>query len=144
MTVQTNTVSIPSTGASGSNKDVVGIGGGPAGLAAAIAGRLRGFNVTFVGAADPPLDKTRGEGVLPAGIGALRLLGVEVSERDGMPLRGIRFLGGGTTVASSFQSGTDLAIRRTRLHQILAARASQLGVQFQWDTHVTQASDLTV
>ena len=48
------------------------IGGGPAGLAAAIAARQRGFEVTLADAAMPPIDKACGEGIMPDGIAAAR------------------------------------------------------------------------
>src|SRR5204862_8051575 len=48
--------------------DVFVIGGGPAGLAAAIAARRRGFDVTLADGAVPPIDKACGEGIMPDGI----------------------------------------------------------------------------
>ena len=48
--------------------DVFVIGGGPAGLAAAIAARGRGFRVLVADGAQPPIDKACGEGLLPTGV----------------------------------------------------------------------------
>ena len=48
--------------------DVFAIGGGPAGLAAAIAARRRGFDVTLADSSVPPIDKACGEGVMPDGL----------------------------------------------------------------------------
>ncbi len=120
--------------------DVFVIGGGPAGLAAAIATRLKGFEVAVADAAHPPIDKACGEGLLPAGLKALRRLGVHIAEGDAFPFRGIRFLGDGVSVEASFSSGFGLAMRRTRLHQILADRAAELGVRLLWNTRVTRTS----
>ncbi len=120
--------------------DVFIVGGGPAGLAAAIAARLKGFDVTVADAARPPIDKACGEGLLPSAIGALQQLGIEISDDDAMPFRGIRFISGATTVEASFPSGFGLAIRRTRLHQILIHRAAELGVRLQWGTRVSEVS----
>ena len=106
--------------------DVLVIGGGPAGLAAAIAARFKGFDVTVVDSAQPPIDKSCGEGVLPAGIEILRRFGVQLSPGDG------------ASVEASFQSGYGLGLRRTRLHQLLVDRASQLGVRLLWGNHVTE------
>src|SRR5438046_5305730 len=100
--------------------EVLVIGGGPAGLAAAIAARVKGFDVTVVDAAQPPIDKACGEGILPAGVEALRRLGIQVSPTDGIPFRGVRLLSDGTAVTASFESSPGLAVRRTRLHEILA------------------------
>src|ERR1022692_2180287 len=57
--------------------DLFVIGGGPAGLAAAIAARLKGLNVTLADGARPPIDKACGEGLMPDGLAALRSLGVK-------------------------------------------------------------------
>ena len=46
--------------------DVLVIGGGPAGLATAIAARMKGFDVTVVDGAKPPIDKACGEGLMPS------------------------------------------------------------------------------
>jgi flavin-dependent dehydrogenase len=122
--------------------DVLVIGGGPAGLAAAIAARSKGFDVTVVDAARPPIDKACGEGIMPAGVEVLRRLGVRLSGGDAFPLRGIRFLDPGVSVEAGFRFGPGLALRRTELHQILACRASDLGVRLLWGTLVSDASKL--
>ena len=117
--------------------DILVIGGGPAGLAAAIAARFKGFDVTVVDAARPPIDKSCGEGISPAGVEILRRFGVQLSTADGFPVRGIRFVGDGASVEAGFPSGSGLGLRRTRLHQILVGRASELGVRLLWNTPVT-------
>ena len=71
--------------------DVLVIGGGPAGLATAIAARKKGFEVTVVDGAKPPIDKACGEGLMPNTLAALRELGVAICPADGQALRGIRF-----------------------------------------------------
>ena len=55
---------------------VLVIGGGPAGLATAIAARMKGFEVTVADGAKPPIDKACGEGLMPSTMAALRALGV--------------------------------------------------------------------
>jgi flavin-dependent dehydrogenase len=116
--------------------DVVVVGGGPAGLASAIAIRLKGFEVTVLDPACPPIDKACGEGIPPAGVEALRQLGVRLAGHDAFALRGIRFLDRGCAVEAPFQHGAGRALRRTRLHEILAGRAAELGVRLLWGTHL--------
>src|SRR5436309_2237554 len=55
--------------------DVFVIGGGPAGLAAAIATRRKGFRVTVADGSEPPIDKACGEGLLTDTAIAFRELG---------------------------------------------------------------------
>ncbi len=51
--------------------DLFVVGGGPAGLATAIAARNRGWSVIVADARKPPLDKACGEGLLPDGVAAV-------------------------------------------------------------------------
>jgi len=55
--------------------DVFVIGGGPAGLAAAIAARQQGFRVIVADGAKPPIDKACGEALMPDAIAAFTRLG---------------------------------------------------------------------
>ena len=112
--------------------DVLIIGGGPAGLAAGIAARLKGFTVTVADTARPPIDKACGEGLLPAAPAALAQLGVHITREHAFPFRGIRFVGEGATVEASFPAGLGWGIRRTKLHQLLRDRANEAGVRMLW------------
>jgi flavin-dependent dehydrogenase len=113
--------------------DVFIVGGGPAGLAAAIACRLRGMDVVVADGAHPPIDKACGEGILPDGVAAARILGVRL---DGAPLRGIRFLDGPTTADAAFPENPGIGVRRTRLHETLVARAEDVGVRLLWGSPI--------
>jgi len=106
---------------------VLVVGGGPAGLAAAIAARRKGFSVAVVDAAVPPIDKACGEGLMPDALKALAELGVEIPAGVGLPFRGIRFLGEDVSVEADFPAGSGLAMRRAALHQILVDAAAQAG-----------------
>lgn len=117
--------------------DVFIIGGGPAGLAAAIAARLKGFRVIVADGAKPPIDKACGEGLLPDALSALGRLGVFIGAMDGSSVRGIRFLDGGATAGADFPNGRGLGVRRVVLHQKMMERASGCGVSFLWNTPVT-------
>jgi menaquinone-9 beta-reductase len=121
--------------------DIFVIGGGPAGLAAAIAARQRGLRVTVADGAEPPIDKCCGEGLLPDGVAALENLGVSLPWADGRVFRGIRFLIPDVSAETPFpKNGRGLAIRRTSLHRVLLEHAQQLGAEFLWRTAVTGIS----
>ncbi|HKO03469.1 MAG TPA: NAD(P)/FAD-dependent oxidoreductase [Candidatus Acidoferrales bacterium] len=120
--------------------DVFVIGGGPAGLAVAIAARQKGFRVTLADPVGPGADKACGEGVMPEGVEALRELGVEVPAGEARPFCGIRFLDGGRVAEARFAKGQGLGIRRTTLHRVLVERAEACGVQLLWRTKVSGIS----
>ncbi|HEV2419774.1 MAG TPA: FAD-dependent monooxygenase [Terriglobia bacterium] len=112
--------------------DVLIAGAGPAGLAAAIALRQKGFEVVTADPAHPPIDKACGEGVMPEGIRALTALGVAIDPRASFPLRGIRFLRGSVAVEAAFPRGRGAGIRRTALYRALLHRATEAGVVMLW------------
>jgi menaquinone-9 beta-reductase len=117
--------------------EVFVIGGGPAGLAAAIAARRRGFQVIVADGNRPPIDKPCGEGLMPDSIAALQELGVEIAADQGYPLRGIKFLENEKSATACFPTGSGVGLRRPILHQKMLDRAAALGVQFLWETPVT-------
>ena len=120
--------------------EVLVAGGGPAGLAAAIAARQAGFEVAVVDCAQPPIDKACGEGIMPDGLAALAALGVQVDARKRPPFRGIRFINGLREVEASFPAGVGYGIRRTLLHQWLVDRAAECGVSLHWGRRITGLS----
>jgi len=117
--------------------DVFVIGGGPAGLAAAIAARQRGLDVIVVDGACPPIDKPCGEGLMPDGRAALAQLGISVPAVDSHPFRGISFISGDLRIAASFPNGDGIGVRRTILHRLMVARAESVGVSLLWKTPIT-------
>jgi len=121
----------------GTDAEVLVIGGGPAGLAAAIALRQKGMHACVVDGSRPPIDKTCGEGLLPQTLQSLSELGVEVQPEWGKKIPGLRFVNGKILVAAKFPARTGLGVRRTVLHQKLIERAEELGVSFLWNTAVT-------
>lgn len=103
--------------------DVFVIGGGPAGLAAAIAARQRGLRAIVADGSAPPIDKPCGEGLMAETQAALGDLGVPADDLDGYPIRGIRFVQRDDQVAAAFPKGRGIGIRRTILHEMLVKRA---------------------
>lgn len=118
-------------------KEVFVVGGGPAGLAVAIAARRRGLNAIVADGAEPPIDKACGEGLLPESLAALQDLGIRLSEDFGWRLRGIRFIQTNSQVCADFPHGHAMGFRRTLLHEILVAKAKESGVEFLWNTPVS-------
>jgi len=116
--------------------DVFIIGGGPAGLAAAIAARQRGFDVVVADSAIPPIDKPCGEGLMPDAIAALLNLGVSISAADSFPFWGVRFLDRGTAVDAKFPVGCARGVRRTTLHRMMIDQAEAVGVHLSWGAKV--------
>jgi flavin-dependent dehydrogenase len=127
-----------------SNASVCIVGGGPAGLAASIELRSRGFTVTVADGARPPVDKACGEGLMPETVVSLRRMGIPLDPRDGHPLRGIRFISDGVPVTANFSAGQGIGMRRRVLHSKMAAYAAKIGVQFMWDSPVTGLSSRAI
>ena len=117
--------------------DVFIIGGGPAGLATAIAARSHDLSVVVADGALPPIDKACGEGLMPDGVEALRNLGITIPENESYPFRGIRFVCDGTKAEATFPRGTAYGIRRTHLHRVMVDHAAACGVRLLWQAAVT-------
>jgi flavin-dependent dehydrogenase len=146
---------------SGIATDTLIVGGGPAGLAAALALRRRGVKVTVADARRPPIDKACGEGIMPDSLRDLAALGVELTPEDGVPFRGIRFVHHGSdpygsdsrtmqirAVATAefpqderFRTNAGVGLSRLRLHARLVRAAEEAGVELRWQTQVQLKSD---
>lgn len=130
--------------------DVLIVGGGPAGLAAALALRQRGASVTVADAMKPPIDKACGEGLMPDSLQELARLGVELTAEDGAEFRGIRFVNGAHAATAQFpacgvqatQAGIGLS--RQTLHSKLLAQAEKVGVNLRWQSPVQLKEDGSV
>ncbi|MGA2430027.1 MAG: NAD(P)/FAD-dependent oxidoreductase [Candidatus Acidiferrum sp.] len=118
------------------NTDVFIIGGGPAGLAAAIAARQKGFRVIVADGCAPPIEKPCGEGMLPETLAGLQAMGIEISPTEGRKFRGIRFVQEGSQVSADFSQGSGIGLRRPLLHGRMVARAEEYGVRLLWETPI--------
>ena len=117
--------------------DVLVIGGGPAGIATAIAASLQGLRVTVMDLRKPPIDKPCGEGLLPKAVVALSQLGIELSPDRVFPFSGFSFLDENSLASTRIQMQA-FGVRRTVFHRLLTDRASDLGVTFLWATRVVR------
>lgn len=118
--------------------DIFIVGGGPAGLAAAIAARQRGFRVVVADGERPPIDKACGEGFLPDGVAALDRLGIQIPAEQTWALRGIRFWSEEQHAETRFPEPIcGFAVRRTSLHRVMIGQAEQLGAELFWGAPVT-------
>jgi flavin-dependent dehydrogenase len=117
--------------------DVFVVGGGPAGLATAIAARRHGLSVVVADGAIPPIDKPCGEGLMPDGVEALHHLGINIPDGAAYPCRGIRFVSDGVRAEANFPRGTAYGIRRTHLHRLMLDHAAASGVYMMWQAAVT-------
>ena len=117
--------------------DIFVVGGGPAGLAVAIAASQSGFRVMVADGAPPPIEKSCGEGMMPETCSALRALGVEINPAHGHRFSGIAFNQPGARVFADFPQGYGVGLRRLLLHEQLIARAERCGSQMLWKTPVS-------
>ncbi len=114
--------------------DVLILGGGPAGLAAAIAMRQKGIDCLVVEAMEPAIDKGCAEGLMPDALASLRQLGLEITQQQGHRFRGIRFNNLQHHVHADFPNGMGIGVRRTKLHRLIADRAHEAGVTVAWSS----------
>lgn len=121
--------------------DVLIVGGGPAGLAAAIALRQRGIDCLVVDALEPPIEKGCGEGLMPDTLQSLRELGITISEDEGYAFKGIRFIDPSHRVDACFPNGTGIGVRRTHLHRRMHERAREIGTRFAWGSPARLQAD---
>jgi flavin-dependent dehydrogenase len=108
--------------------DVVVIGGGPAGLASAVALARAGSSVLVCERARQPGLKPCGEGLLPRAYQELRSLGLSAGEllADGQLLQGVRYISAsGVRASARFREGPGLGLRRIALERLLRGLAER-------------------
>ncbi|WP_426308611.1 NAD(P)/FAD-dependent oxidoreductase [Cellulosimicrobium sp. E-16] len=111
--------------------DVLVVGGGPVGLAAALHGRRAGHDVVVVDRRAGVIDKACGEGLLPGALAAVLDLGVDP---PGHRLAGIAYRDAARHADHPFAAGPGRGVRRTALHAALRERALAEGVTIEHAT----------
>jgi len=124
------------------SREVVVVGGGPAGSATAIFLRQRGHDVVLLDEARFPRDKICGEGISPEAWRLLAAMGADASVRalEPNPLRGMTIVSPDGTAFSGDYRGNALpgfALRRESLDHALLKTARACGVEVREGVRVT-------
>ena len=118
--------------------DVVIVGAGPGGASAAYHLASLGFDVALLDKAAFPRDKVCGDGLTPAAVAELSLMGVDTT--GWMRNRGLRVIGGGNEVYFEWPEqatlpGYGMARTRLELDADLVAKAQGAGARL-YENHV--------
>ena len=123
-------------------RDVLVVGGGPAGAAASTFLRARGHDVLLLDEARFPRDKVCGEGVSPEAWRLLDAMGAAEGVRalSPRPLRGMRLTApDGTSFRGTYRGAAQagFAVRREALDACLLEAARRAGVEAREGVHAT-------
>lgn len=108
--------------------EVVVVGGGPAGLSAALICARRGLDTTIVEKRTFPVIKACGEGLMPGGVDALKHLVPQelINKMKYRKFSGIRYIApNGECTSGYFGKGDGWGIERSELSKLLSQAAEQ-------------------
>lgn len=132
-----------SGGATGADADVIVVGAGPAGSAAAYHLANAGLDVLLLEKATFPRDKVCGDGLTPRAVAALVKMGIETGPAAGWAHnKGLRIVGGGLRLElpwPELASFPDYGLVRPRadFDELLARAAEKAGARLREDTTVS-------
>jgi geranylgeranyl reductase family protein len=121
--------------------DVIVVGAGPGGSAAAYHLAHHGLDVLLLEKAEFPREKVCGDGLTPRAVKQLIAMGVATDGEGWLRNKGLRILGGGIRMElpwPDLASYPDYGLTRTRLDfdQLLATTATKAGARLQTGTNV--------
>ncbi|MGY1806780.1 geranylgeranyl reductase family protein [Blastococcus sp. SYSU D00669] len=135
---------MPTDGRAPLRADVVVVGAGPAGSAAAWALATAGLDVVVLEKSPFPREKVCGDGLTPRGVKALDDMGIDTSPAAGwVRHKGLRVFGGGEVVEVDWPQldrwpGYGLIRSRRDLDAVLAAHAAAAGARVHHEVTVTE------
>lgn len=129
---------VPSRG----EADVIVVGAGPGGSAAAYYLAQHGLDVLQLEKTEFPREKVCGDGMTPRSVKQLIKMGVDIDGPGWLRNRGLRVIGGGTRLELDWPdlaTYPEFGLTRTRLDfdELLSARAVAGGVRLQTNTTVS-------
>src|SRR6478735_12073920 len=122
--------------------DVIVVGAGPAGATAATYLARSGVDVLLLEKSTFPREKVCGDGLTPRGVKQVLALGIDVSGPDWIKNKGLRVIGGGTSLELPWpvlQDFPDFGLVRPRrdFDDMLATLAVKAGARLRVATTVT-------
>ncbi|MEW2418480.1 geranylgeranyl reductase family protein [Streptomyces sp. NPDC046866] len=140
--MSTDRDAVEGAGTGGGEAQVIVVGAGPAGSAAAVHLARAGLDVLLLEKSDFPREKVCGDGLTPRGVHQLVRMGIDINAPGWMRNRGMRWVCGGHQVELDWpRLGTlpDFGLTRSRhdFDDLLAAHARSAGARVHTRVKVT-------